>query len=58
MNVLKLIDHLNAYFGTEFVNANQFVKDFTKGDLSEDYDTDEGKLQSLLMFIQSASKHI
>lgn len=28
---MKLIDHLNIYFGTEYKNVAEFIKDIKKG---------------------------
>ncbi len=55
---MKLIDHLNQYFGTEFKDTSEFVKDFRKGDLSADYETAEEALRHLLMAINSIGKWI
>ena len=53
---MKLLDHLNLYFGTEFKSIEEFVKDFKKGDLREDYNDAEEALTHLLMFLNSAGK--
>lgn len=55
---MKLIDHLNIYFGTEFENVTEFVKDFKNGDLSDDYHDSEEALTHLLMFLNSVGKNI
>ena len=55
---MKLIDHINLYFGTEFKSVTEFVKDFKNGDLKEDYDDAEEALTHLLMFINSAGKSL
>ena len=55
---MKLIDHLNLYFGTEFKSVTEFVKDFRNGDLKEDYDNAEEALTQLLMFLNSAGKSL
>lgn len=55
---MKLIDHINVYFGTEFKTVSEFVKDFRKGDLSGDYANTEEALTHLLMFLNSAGKVI
>lgn len=55
---MKLIDHINLYFGTDFNSTTEFVKDFKNGSLSEDYTDAEEALTHLLMFINAAGKNI
>lgn len=50
---MKLIDHINIYFGTEFESVQEFIKDIRKGDLSQDYDNAEDKLTNVLMFLNA-----
>ena len=55
---MKLIDHINVYFGTEFDTMPEFIKDFKKGDLSDDYESADEALTHLLMFLNSLSKSL
>lgn len=50
---MKLIDHINMYFGTEHKNVPSFIKDIRKGDLHDDYDDEGEKVVQLLMFLNA-----
>lgn len=55
---MKLIDHLNIYFGTEYKNVAEFIRDIKKGDLSDEYENADEKLNQVLLFLNSLSKNI
>lgn len=48
-----LLEHINYYFGTEYEDISQFIKDMRLGDLSEEYSNDEDKVEDLLDFLRS-----
>ncbi|WP_165769080.1 hypothetical protein [Virgibacillus profundi] len=49
---MKLLDHLNLYFGNEASNMKEFVKDF-----KDEYEGgEEDAFIALLMFLNSYSK--
>lgn len=50
---MTLIEHLNLYFGTEYESVKEFIIDFKRGDLAEDYINADEKLEHLLMFIST-----
>lgn len=53
---MKLINHLNEYFGTEHKSVSDFIRDFNRGDLGDDYDSSQEKLTHVLMFLNSYGK--
>lgn len=53
-----LLEHINYYFGAEYEDISQFIKDMRLGDLSEDYSSDEDKVEDLLDFLYSYSQAV
>lgn len=49
---MKLLEHLNLYFGYEAKSMKEFISDFKQ----EHEGYDEDGIQSLLMFLNSYSK--
>ena len=50
---MKLIDHINLYFGTEHEDVRSFLIDFKHGELRDDYYDDNDQLSHLLMFLSA-----
>lgn len=53
---MTFLEHINLYFGTEYTEVKQFIRDIKNGDLAEDYYDDTDKLTHVLMFISSYSR--